>query len=694
MTVLRLALSELKRMTGGVLPKLTIAALILVPLLYGAVYLYANWDPYNNLDGIKAALVLEDEGAATADGRQLEAGQKVADNLLASGSFDWVSVDSAADANDGVKTGQYGFALRIPKDFSRNLASPAGFDSAQQGIIDVTTNDANNYLLSNIVDKVTTQVHNTVAAEVGEETANRLLTGYGVIHQQMVKAADGAAQVAAGADTVDDGAGRLSDGTGALAAGADQLVAGQQKLVEGAGALGSGAADLGSGASRLSSGLGRLTSETSNLPVDTATLADGAAQVAAGNAQLNSKVQDVVGAAAELEDDAPSQLASTVDQLVKDPNNPLTREQADKILADYQAASSSGPVADARQKVQTAAAQVQQLADGSEQVSEGANHLAAATPALTSAISSAHDGAAQLSGGASRLAAGAATLEAGQRDARGGSSTLAAGAHRLDAGAKKLADGTGRLEHGAHTLADRIGAGAHEVPNPDTDQTKDLSQVIADPVGIKNVSQAEAGSYGAGLAPFFLALAMWIGIFMLMQAMRPITQRALASNAPAWKIAIGGWLPFFAVAVVQASSLYLAVRFGLGLETAHPVATWGLLLLAALAFTALIQGIVALLGTVGKFVVLILLVLQLVTAGGTFPWQTTPEPLHALHEILPMGYVVTGMRHLIYGIDLAALIPVVAALLLYTLVGALLAILAVHKHKTWTLKTLHPEIAV
>jgi hypothetical protein len=40
--VLRLARSELKRMTGGLLPKLTIIALTMVPLLYGAVYLYAT----------------------------------------------------------------------------------------------------------------------------------------------------------------------------------------------------------------------------------------------------------------------------------------------------------------------------------------------------------------------------------------------------------------------------------------------------------------------------------------------------------------------------------------------------------------------------------------------------------------------------------------------------------------------------
>ena len=123
---------------------------------------------------------------------------------------------------------------------------------------------------------------------------------------------------------------------------------------------------------------------------------------------------------------------------------------------------------------------------------------------------------------------------------------------------------------------------------------------MADPVAVSNVSQAKAGSYGAGLAPFFLTLALWIGIFMLVQAMRPVTQRALASNAPSWKIAVGGWLPFLAVVAVQASLLTLVVNVGLGLNPAHPVLMWLLMLAAAMAFSAIIQGVVALLGSPGQ----------------------------------------------------------------------------------------------
>ncbi|WP_416429522.1 YhgE/Pip family protein [Paenarthrobacter nicotinovorans] len=678
MTVLRLARSELKRMTGGLLPKLTILALTMVPLLYGAVYLYANWDPYGNLNQIDAALVVEDTGATSKDGTELQAGKKVADSLEEGHVFNWKQVSSAEEADAGVRTGEYAFALRIPKDFSANLVSPGSFDAANQAMLHVTTNDANNYLLSTIVDKLTTAVHSTVAKEVGEETANQLLTGFGTIHASIVKAADGASELATGVGKLSDGAATLHTGTGQLVTGADQLVSGQTQLRD-------GAVQLNAGAGQLSSGLTELKNKTATLPADSQKLADGAAQVAAGNAELNAKVQEVVGQLDAADKGLRNRVVESNARLVT--AGVLTQEQADKVLADFDAAAASSPVTDAKAKISGDAAKIQQLSDGSAAVSAGAQKLAGATPTLTDAIS-------QAAAGAGQLNSGAATLAAGQQTALDGAVKLDDGARQLDDGAGQLASGAVTASDGSHTLATELAKGAGEIPNPNDEQKSNVSKVIADPVSVNNVSQAKAGSYGAGLAPFFLTLALWIGVFMLVQAMRPITQRALASNAPAWKIAVGGWLPFFVVSVLQATILTLVVDLGLGLNPAHPIGMWLFMLAAVMAFSAIIQGIVALMGTPGKFVVLILLVLQLVSSGGTFPWQTTPMPLHVVHEVLPMGYVVTGMRHLIYGGELSMIWPTVLGLLGYTLLGAALSTLAVRKHKMWTLKTLKPEIAV
>lgn len=722
MTTFQLARSELKRMTNGRLAKIAIVALTLVPLLYGALYLYANWDPYGHLNNVKAALVNLDEGSDKGDER-LEVGDEVTDSLLEDGTFGWVLVDSREAAAEGVAAGDYAFALTIPEDFSASLASPEDFNAAEQAILELTTNDANNAMVGTIADKLAGEVHNSVAAEVGEETANQFLTGFGRIHAQLSQAADGAGelhggttQVADGADQLAEGAGQLDDGAGELASashtlksGTADLVAGQEKLVDGADQLSAGAGKLSAGAGELTTGLETLEGKTAELPAKTGQLADGAEQVADGNEQLNAKVQAAADAVEQVEEDTQARVDAAAQDLVD--RGVITQEQREEFAAVLQEQAEDSPavqrIEQTRAQLQEAQANIAKLAEGSRQVADGNRQLADSMPALTQGIASAADGGAQLKDGAAQLVAGASTLADGQRSALSGAQQLDGGAAKLADGAETLAGGTGDLVEGAGTLADgahqtddgaaelaqKLGEGADQVPNPDNAEKKRVSTVIGDPVSISTTSQTEATNYGHQLAPFFLALAVWIGAFMLVQLMRPITRRALASNAANWKIAIGGWLPFLLISLLQATVLYAVVVFGLGLQAAHPWMTWALLLGSSFAFTALIQGIVAFMGTPGKMVVLILLVLQLVSAGGTFPWETTPAPLHAAHQVLPLGFIVTGMRHLLYGADLSVMGPVVTALVAYTVLGLVLSTLAVRRHKFWTLKTFQPELS-
>ena len=57
----------------------------------------------------------------------------------------------------------------------------------------------------------------------------------------------------------------------------------------------------------------------------------------------------------------------------------------------------------------------------------------------------------------------------------------------------------------------------------------------------------------------------------------------------------------------------------LGFNVDNPVGTYGLMALASLTFAAIILALNVWLGSVGQFIGLVLMVVQLVTAGGTFP---------------------------------------------------------------------------
>ncbi|TVT33649.1 DUF3533 domain-containing protein, partial [Amycolatopsis rhizosphaerae] len=618
--------NELRRLTAGKLPKLAVAALVLVPLLYASFYLYANYDPYGRLSKLPAAIVNEDAGSG---GRNV--GREVTDEVVRSGTFGWHEV-SADQAQQGVRDGTYSFAITIPADFSTALLSTGNFNP-QQATIRLTTNDANNYLSHTIANQVAQQIRTTIAEKVGAEAANRFLMGFSTIYGKTQEAANGAS--------------KLADGAG-------QLLGGQRQLADGVG-------QLATGSTQLSSGLATLKAGTASLPQDTRRLSDGAAQVAAGNAQLAAAANVLASSSADLRRNLDSA------------NNQLTQQLRDGGFTDaqvQQVLSALGqlraPLDNADNRIQQTAGQVNQLADGSRQVATGAAALAAAAPSLSGGIAQASDGA----------------------------NALSAGAVKLDDGEKSAVTGASQLATGAAQLRDGLNAGLREIPNPNDPTRTATADTIADPVAVQSAGVANAGTYGAGLAPFFISLATWIGAFVLFLLLRPLSTRALAAGTAPLRVAVGGWLASALLGTAQVLVLFGAVTWLVGIHVAHPVAAIGFAILASLTFTAIVHALNALFGAVGKFLGLVLLVLQLVSAGGTFPWQTLPDVLYPLHVVLPMGYVVDGLRHLFYtGASLQSLLDV--GVLCAYLAGAIaVSTLAARKRRVWTVSALQPELSL
>lgn len=688
MTTFRLALTELRRLTSGKLPKLALVAVTLVPLLYGAMYLYANWDPYGRLQSVPAAVVVDDEGAARDDGSSLQAGEKVYDKLIDSDSFDWKRT-SQRQAEEGVADGRYTFALVVPRDFSAALLSPGEFEP-QQAQLRLITNDTNNYLVSTIADQVATQVSQAVAKDAGTEAVGQLLLGFGTVHDKTLEAADGAGELADGAGQLNEGIGTAEQGAAQLANGSRKLLDGHYQLADGAAQLADGTSGLHEGAGQLHGGLQQLQEKTSALPEQTAALADGAAQVADGNEQIATKAETLGGLSQDLVDDLGTTKARIADQLRR---TGMSEQEIQRVLDGIDDVNQ--PLTDANDTVQSQVGHIRALADGAHKVAEGNRRLADATPAMTTAIGQLTNGAGELVSGSARLDSGAAQLRDGEQEALDGAEALADGADRLAGGTPQLSDGSGALADGSHTLADALGKGAGEIPNLDDPTRQATAETIGDPVAIDTHAQVRADTYGAGLAPFFLGLALWIGGFVLFLIMRPLSNRALAAGVAPWRVALGGWLPAAVVGAVQAALLYAAVVFGLGLNPAHPWLMFGFLLLTSFAFTAVVHSLNAAFGPRGKFIALVILVLQLITAGGTFPWQTIPEPLYPLHQVLPLGYVVSGLRHLIYGgpgLETAG--TSVTVLVCYLAAGLLLSTLGAWRQRMWTPARLRPELSL
>jgi putative membrane protein len=429
---------------------------------------------------------------------------------------------------------------------------------------------------------------------------------------------------------------------------------GAHELADGVSQATNGATRLADGAEQLDAGLGTLESSTRRLPAQTRRLADGAAQVAAGDdriASVGREAERLAGVARSTYDQGRDDLIDLMD------DQGLDAAQQRALLDVYDTLDQ--PLDDAVGQVQKTSGRLDRLAAGANDVSDGADQLADAAPDLADGIADAHDGA-------GRLARGASTLESGLRRAERGADRLARG---LDRGAKQLPD-----------LDDRT-------------ETR-VATTLADPVGVRDRAQAEAGSYGAGLAPFFLALAAWIGGYVLFLLVRPLSTRAIAANQPSLRVAVGGWLPPALLGLAQMAVVLVVITWGVGITSGHLLPTLGFLMLISVTFIAIVHALNAWLGPAGQFLGLALMVVQLVTAGGTFPWQTIPEPLHPVHHALPMSYAVDGLRQLMYG-GLAGLAwHDVLVLLAWLAVALVLTALAAHRHRRWTPARIKPELTL
>ncbi len=115
--------------------------------------------------------------------------------------------------------------------------------------------------------------------------------------------------------------------------------------------------------------------------------------------------------------------------------------------------------------------------------------------------------------------------------------------------------------------------------------------------------------------------------------------------------------------------------------------------MAALVFCAIMQCLMSVLGsTIGKFVAIILLMLQLCTAAGTFPIETCPPFFQVISPFLPMTYVVAGFKDIMCGASLAALPDCALALAVFGAVCFFLTVCVARMRRMVPMTQLHPLI--
>ncbi|MFD4634307.1 YhgE/Pip family protein [Streptomyces sp. NPDC058284] len=690
----KLAALELRRFGRGKLPRAALVALLLLPLLYGALYLWSFWDPYGRLDRIPVALVNDDKGA-TAQGRKLAAGDNIVKGLRDSKTFEWHEV-SDAEAREGVEDGRYYLSLTMPTDFSKRIASSSG-SSPETGALRVRTNDANNYIVGQISRTVFSEVRSAASTKASRSFLDKIFISFSDIHGKTQKAADGA-------DKLDSGIGKAKKGSKDLADGLKDAKKGSGDLAGGIKKLHTGAGDLKDGSKRVADGTQKLADKVNGtadkvrpfLKDNGRTIGDTARLVADSSKALRHHLDTWVklapGAAKGAEEGSRAIGRLYADRCEK---APVPDPYCPRIKDAKEAAENVSTVADdmntvikdQNSDVKKLDRQLATLQKKSRALAERAPHLDEDLNTAVTQINDLNKGAGKVADGARKLDTGLGTAQRGAGDLDTGIGKLETGAGTLQGGMFKLADGSAKLSGGLHD-------GVKKIPDYDKKDRDARTGVMSDPVQLASQSLHKAPNYGTGFAPYFIPLSLWVGAMVAYMLIQPLNRRALAAGASAWRIALAGWLPVAALGVLQTAALLSVLHWGIGLQMTRAAGTVGFLCLVTACFAAIVQWLNARFGAAGRILVLAALMLQLTSAGGTYPVQTSPGFFSAIHPFLPMSYVVEALRRLITGGGLGPVWQGCAVLTAFTLGALALTALCAHRKQVWTLERLHPELTL
>lgn len=654
-----------------------IIAVLFIPILYSGMFLWAFWDPYDHLDDLPVAIVNEDNGAIFED-TELQLGNELVEKIKESNDFDFKFVDKE-EGYKNLKEQKYYMLVEIPKDFSENATTLLEENPQKMKLIYVP-NESYNFLSAQIggtavdkikaslSEKVTETYAETMFEKIGEladgigqasegaekisEGAAELKDGSATLHEKLAILADKSIEFNNGISSANKGSLEMVKGAKSLSEGLGQLADGQAKLQEASGKLESGSEQLSAGVTRTKEGIGTVNEKLPLIINGTDQLQAGANSLSTSLKQWQTEAQKIRGGTAMLE----QKLQGLISQL---PEESPEKAELQAVLSQLKAGSAQ--LAESAGMLSAGGAELSQkmgeLKDGQLQLQQGINQLTQGTSELESGSQQLVQGhkefqagmttfgqkLADAKTGADRLAGGAADISGGLGQLTQGSAAFADGTKQLENGADKVAEGNTKIYEGSSDLADKLADGAEKASSVNaSDKTYNM---MADPVKVANEKITEVPNYGTGFAPYFLSLGLFVGA-LLLSIVFPLREPAgIPRSGFSWFASKLGILA--GIGIIQALIADFILLSGLGLEVQSVPLFLLFTVLTSVVFIALIQFLVTIMGDPGRFVAIIILILQLTTSAGTFPLELIPEALQPISAYLPMTYSVSGFKAVI-----------------------------------------------
>ncbi|MEZ7280886.1 YhgE/Pip family protein [Limosilactobacillus fermentum] len=678
--------AEFRHIRRNRLLLLSVIVICFIPFLYSIFFLKSVWDPYGSTQNLPVAVVNEDR-AVKYQGQTLKVGAQLVQELRKNKQLKWEIV-SKQTAKEGLAHRKYYTVVTIPKDFSKSAATVLD-QSPKKMELKYETNGSLNYIGQVISEMAMTKLNQKIRAQVTQSYATTMIKLVKQVGTGFNQAASGAKQISTGMVT-------LNSGTNQYTSGVDQLGSGLTTLKNNSASLRSGVASLNQGASQLSNGASQLNAtvnsslgsldftgimsamnQASQMKSSLASLQSGLTQAQSALSAVSTEANQLKTASSALS--GVSSAASSLSGVAQ--NDAAIFQSAAALAQSTTDATTKAQLETIAQKAQsnvttiqglgTALSQVNSLStslsglqsqlnnlaslqttlSGAQTTLNQANQLLTTLQGYQGALSAMPSQLAALKQATNSLASGAASLQSGMSTAQAGINQYTAGVDTAASGAQKLVDnspalvaGTAKLNAGAGELADKLISGAEKVNA--VQPSKKAAKMFAAPTTVKHTNYSYVPNYGHALAPYVLSVALYVGT-LIFNFVYPIRRVALfGRKASAW------WASKLAVGMTSVTVMALAeggIMMLLGLQVLHVPSFFWTLILFGWASMAVVMFLSMTFDNPGRFVAMVLLMLQLGGSGGTFPMQVTMKFYNVIHWYLPMTYSILGLRNGISG---------------------------------------------
>ena len=658
---------------------------LLIPIIYSFFYLKSYWNPYGDLSDIKIAIVNLDKGE---DGENQ--GKEFVSELKEDGTFQICEVKDK-EANTGMDKGEYYAKITIPENFTEYLNS-ASTENKRIAEITYSPNQASNYLATQIIGSAMKTVETSLQAKVNSKIVANLSEKLQEVPDSLQTIADGSKEILDGSESLKSGIDKINKGTNKLSdsytkfddgvnsayKGSKQISNGVSKAEEGVKTLSDGSKLLDSSMETINEGVNELSKKGEE---GITSLGNGITDLNNGATDLNAGVSEYVDGTNQVITylngvESVNEKEENILKAIKDTskNTSLTSEQKLAIIngalskydlitssKDYKKLQASKPlISVAKSKLSVKGtdlkAGAKELNDGTNKLALGAKDLTKITSGITNlkaGLQKVGQGTKSLNTGVSTLLTGTKTLKSGTTDLSNGLKTLDKNSKVIETSLNTLSDGTKSAYEGSKKLSDGAKTFNEEINNGIKDTKEELKTLDGldkfseDPVEFKTEANGKVDSYGIAFTPLFLCIGLWVGALMCYVVLYYDQKNRYKYLDSAAKNKLLQNLFYIVIGAVQGIVTALLLKLGLGFELQNAALYYCASILIGITFISIIQFLIRNLGDIGKFLALIILVLQLAASGGTFPIETINKGFRALTPYLPMTYSIKLLREIL-----------------------------------------------